>query len=200
MLSVLGQGYDAVVSPSHVTDERLTAIDSQHIEKMPNARQILLEAGAPVSTSSNLLVRRAAFERVGGFDERLSSSADWAFFLSLAERFRIGVVDEPLTLYRRHPGNMSRSIALMDHDMRLIYREVFSGAHAVTAPPEIKRRAFARLHGMLSGSYLDAGDLGRSMWHALCAVLWSPVEAGHVLATPWRRIRALTRRPRGERT
>src|SRR5947207_2571796 len=44
MLSVLEQGYDAVVSPSSVTDERLTPIDAQHIEEMPSARQILLQA------------------------------------------------------------------------------------------------------------------------------------------------------------
>jgi hypothetical protein len=56
--------------------------------------------------ASNVLVRAALLDRVGGFDERLSHFADWDLWIRLAAAARPAVVDEPLLAYVQHPGNM----------------------------------------------------------------------------------------------
>lgn len=56
------------------------------------------------------LVRRAALDEVGGFDERFTRGCeDWDLWISLVERGRNGVIlPEALFEYRRRPGSMSR--------------------------------------------------------------------------------------------
>jgi glycosyltransferase involved in cell wall biosynthesis len=56
------------------------------------------------------LVRRAAFEAVGGYDESMRAGCeDWDFWLRLVERgFRGSIVPEVLFYYRRRADSMSR--------------------------------------------------------------------------------------------
>jgi glycosyltransferase involved in cell wall biosynthesis len=64
----------------------------------------LLKTGnlIPVLTG---MVRREAFEAVGGFDETLRKGAeDFDFWLRLAERYPAAYVAEPLAVYRLHEG------------------------------------------------------------------------------------------------
>ncbi len=43
-----------------------------------------------------MLVKRSAFEAVNGFDSRLRALEDWDFTLRFADRYKIGMVPEPL--------------------------------------------------------------------------------------------------------
>jgi len=55
----------------------------------------------------NYVVRKAIFEKTGGYDERRRLSEDFHLWLRLAAvgRFRVGEVDKPVIVYRRHGGN-----------------------------------------------------------------------------------------------
>ncbi len=53
------------------------------------------------------LVRRACFERVGGYDESLPANEDWDMALRLAQQFRFAFVDQVLAHYRWHDGNLT---------------------------------------------------------------------------------------------
>jgi glycosyltransferase involved in cell wall biosynthesis len=57
---------------------------------------------------SGVVLRRAAYEAVGGYDDRYRWALDRQIFLDLALAGPVGFVDEPLYLYRRHPGSMSK--------------------------------------------------------------------------------------------
>ena len=50
--------------------------------------------------NSTVVVRKACFEKVGFFDESIFIPADWDMWLRLAENYKAGYIDEPLTLYR----------------------------------------------------------------------------------------------------
>jgi len=58
-----------------------------------------------------VIMRRAAFERSGGFDPDLRGAADWELWLRMASRMTFGYLEQPLAIYTRHLDNMSS-----DHD------------------------------------------------------------------------------------
>lgn len=57
--------------------------------------------------TSTLLVRRTAFERVGGFDERLGCFEDWDLCLRLARDWKFAYVNAPLVVKGTETGNVS---------------------------------------------------------------------------------------------
>jgi glycosyltransferase involved in cell wall biosynthesis len=61
-----------------------------------------LVSGANVVCAPSVVMRRAAVERVGGFDPRLPFTADWEMWLRLALFHDVGYVARPLVRYRRH--------------------------------------------------------------------------------------------------
>lgn len=58
--------------------------------------------------ASGVVVRRAAYERVGAFDARLRYSVDWEMWLRLARHFDVGFLAEPLVERREHARTESR--------------------------------------------------------------------------------------------
>jgi glycosyltransferase involved in cell wall biosynthesis len=78
-------------------------------ERVGEAEQARIARGAlaPFPTSS-LVVRRDAFEAVGGFDESFGAlgSEDLDLFARLAQRGRVACVPEVLGSYRVHPASM----------------------------------------------------------------------------------------------
>jgi glycosyltransferase involved in cell wall biosynthesis len=58
---------------------------------------------------SSVLLRRAVFERLGGFNPRFSIAADYDLWLRVASQNRIAFLDEPLTIYREHHSMASSS-------------------------------------------------------------------------------------------
>lgn len=60
--------------------------------------------------ASAALVRRSAFEALGGFNEEYFGSGDWEMWFRIAEKYDVGFVDEPLTLYRVHGQQASHKL------------------------------------------------------------------------------------------
>jgi glycosyltransferase involved in cell wall biosynthesis len=58
---------------------------------------------------SSVLLRRAVFERLGGFNPRFSIAADYDLWLRVSSQNRIAFLDEPLTIYREHHSMASAS-------------------------------------------------------------------------------------------
>lgn len=56
-----------------------------------------------------LMVRRTAFDAIGGFDEEMRLVEDKPFLMRLARLGPFGFLDEPLGIWRRHTSNASGS-------------------------------------------------------------------------------------------
>ncbi|MGD9693877.1 MAG: glycosyltransferase family 2 protein [Acidimicrobiia bacterium] len=74
--------------------------------------------------ASSAVVDARLFQRVGGFDPKLSTSADWEFGLRCLRTAPVLSVDEPLVFYTQHGANMSRNVPLFERDMRYAVAKV----------------------------------------------------------------------------
>lgn len=154
-LGLVHCGMDVVAPEGHVL--------ARHTDGLQGfvARDLLLlkEPGI-VAGGSSALVPRTVWSSVGGFDERLSTSADWEFFLRIALRFPVGFVPLPLVRYTFHHRSMRSNLVALEHDILLGLEKFFE------AQPEqstrLRPQALAQLYLVLSGSHLA----NREPWSA----------------------------------
>jgi len=74
---------------------------------------VLPRYNAMPAGASNVVVRRAVLQRVGGFDPSLTHVPDWDLWLRLARDGMPAAVSEPSVAYRFHGGNASFRTAEM---------------------------------------------------------------------------------------
>jgi GT2 family glycosyltransferase len=79
--------------------------------------------------TSSVMVRSEVFMATGGFGEDYIGSEDWDFYLKVARMSSIGVIREPLVLYRMHAGNSTagdkeRRIKVGDGRMRAAMQQL----------------------------------------------------------------------------
>lgn len=70
-------------------------------------RQLFAET---LFAADSVMVRRQCLERVGNFDTSLLSGEDYHMWLRLARRYQFGYIDQPLLMYRQHPGMTTRTL------------------------------------------------------------------------------------------
>jgi glycosyltransferase involved in cell wall biosynthesis len=160
----------------------------QGMEGWVAKEMLLFERPVIHSLGSTGLIRRIAFDSVGGFDPDLSTSADWDFCYQVALRQRIGFIAEPLVYYRVHSSNMHSNIKLMEHDVMICYRKAFDTTDPALLA--IRRRSYGNIHMVLAGSYFQSGNAMAFLRHTLRSVLYSPSCFKRVLGFPvrwWRR-------------
>lgn len=160
----------------------------------PDMVTALLYYGNLVGPPSGALVRREALVKVEGFDPQLSQSADWDMWLRLATVGHFEYVDAPLVRYRVHHRNMSRNVRLLETDtMKLLSK------HSATEPHRSRyardwSHIYSNHYGILSGSYLHAGDLRSSLRCLIKMLVRHPGNVRRLIGLPLRWARHL--RPR----
>lgn len=151
------------------------------------AEMLLFRRSTILGGGSGVLIPRAVFEAVGGFDPRLSTSADWDLYYRISSRYQVGFVPEPLLRYRLHGSNMHGNIRAMEHDMLLAYQKAFADPGAPVQ--KLRRRAYGNLHTVLAGSFFAVGQKPDFARHAARSLLLTPDNVGRFLGYPLRRLR-----------
>jgi glycosyltransferase involved in cell wall biosynthesis len=134
-------------------------------------RTIMLRSGV-ANLAMTGVIRAARFQQLGGFDERLSTSADADLACRLAIAGRIEVVREPLALYRQHGAQMHTNPATLEHDFPIVLGKVYGNTNLESLPR--RRRALAAFHRTLAIAYLRDRRLIAGARHGLQAFLRSP--------------------------
>jgi glycosyltransferase involved in cell wall biosynthesis len=134
---------------------------------------------------SGIMVPRSLFDDVGGFDTRLSTSADWDFFYRVASGHKVGFVDEVLINYRFHNTNMRGNVAAMERDMMLAFQKAFADRQR-----DDEDAAYGSLYKTLAGSYFRAGEPGPFLRTAFKSVVHQPANLLYFLMFPLRRIKS----------
>lgn len=134
-----------------------------------------------------VMVKRIAFEEVGGFDFRQKVGEDWDFCYRVARNHKVAFVGEPLVNYRIHRAAAHHNLENMETGMSLFYEKAFS-----TEDPEVlrlKKRAMGNFHRVMAGSYFQAGRMGGFASHSVRSLLNRPANLAYFLAYPLRRFK-----------
>jgi glycosyltransferase involved in cell wall biosynthesis len=121
-----------------------------------------------VGNGSSALMRRTAFERVGGFDVTLrDGSEDIAMYLRIAEHYEFRVIKRYLVGYRMLPDNMSSDFIRMAHSCDTVlseYRQRYP-KYAEDIEKHINERRFWLLVRAASNTFTKACyELLLEMW------------------------------------
>ena len=161
---------------SVAVDERTGSERSLPYQLEPDMERNLLVKGPLIGNASSVLLRRGAFEAVGGFDEELSQSADYDLWLRLAGRGEFDYLPEVLVRLHVREGSMSSSVPLLERDTRRVLDKFFADPAGAARCARDRGRAYGNALTMLSGSYLHAGDLRSSLRCLSEAVLRHPAS------------------------
>jgi glycosyltransferase involved in cell wall biosynthesis len=97
------------------------------------------------------------FQALGGFDERLSTSADLDLACRIAIRYEVRGEAKPLALYRQHPGQMRHDTGTMEKDVSLVFEKLFTDRDTPGEVLRLRNRAHANLYSILGVSALRRG-------------------------------------------
>jgi len=140
------------------------------------------------NAASSWVVRRSLIEQIGPFNADLVILEDWEFSLRLARYASPLCIDEPLTLYRVHPGNTSRNIDIHIEPGFKVLQELFADP---TLPADVRaheREIYARFYTMLCGGMFRVGRWGACAAWGLRALRTDPRMLAYMAATPARRL------------
>jgi GT2 family glycosyltransferase len=131
----------------------------------------LLTEGPGLGFAFTGMTTRAAAQRVGRFDERLSTSADLDFAWRLSRTCRVVGVREVLAIYRQHGyGQMHLDIARLERDMAV----VLDAAQAAGLPADVVRRGRANLQSYVAVRLLLEGAIATGLARLLATARRDP--------------------------
>jgi glycosyltransferase involved in cell wall biosynthesis len=152
--------------------------------------------GSPVP-NGGAMIRRRAFERLGGYDPSFARAHDYEWWSRAAGRLSFKRVDTTSLAWRWHDANMSSGSVAIDssHDARALerilwrypLRQLVRDAGWDELPlPQAESRAHLRVAARLAG----VGDLAGALRHADQACALAPAPEAHALLE---KLRALAR-------
>lgn len=115
----------------------------------------------------SIVVRREAYERLGGFHPQLVFALDWDMWKRIAASYAVWYEPRPLACYRVHDGSETKRLAKSGQTIRDVIESIEYARHYLPSEQgaEIARRARERLakdHLRAARSLADRGRLAAS--------------------------------------
>lgn len=135
-----------------------------------------------------IVVRRAVYERIGGFDRRLSHTTDWEMWVRIAANSGVWYEDRPLALYREHAGSDTSNLARSGENLRQICKAIDIFCEYLPGDIRPGCRALGHAWGALIGWHTSKAFLRQGDLQAALRVL---MEAARCLPRPDKALRGL---------
>lgn len=172
-------------------NQNLQPIEMKRGRLVDSAIKDLLLRGNVVGSICTVLCERELFDKVGGFDPKLSQCADWDMWIRIATLTDFLFIDEQLVTYRQHDSNMSRNAILLEQDSLSVLEKGFS---MDSVPKEIKNKrrvAFARNYMVLAGTYYHSKLYKHFLRCAALSIKLDIKQMSYLLAFPFRSIKVV---------
>jgi len=127
----------------------------------------------PVATST-VLVRRAALEVTGGFDEQFRGPEDYDLWLRLSGRVRCLLLHEPLARYRQVAGSLSMDDRRFLPEVLRVLAKAFGPGGALEGHRAERRVALAEQYTSASWMAYRRGARATALRHLLVAWRYCP--------------------------
>lgn len=138
---------------------------------------------------STLVLARHKFDEMGYFDTELEILEEWDMAIKVARYCNLVSLEEPLSLYRVHPGNRSRNLEIHIQPGLLVLSRLFGDPTLPSGIRAKKRLIYAHFYTMLSGGALKVGRWGECAKWAGKALMTHPSSLAYMAALPLRRVR-----------
>lgn len=163
----LAHGRTSVIDAAGRPDEAATLeLDRQILEGARRGTSYRALAEHCAMYTSATLMRRSAFEAIGGYDESLDVYEDWDLYLRLAQHFRLVYRPCLTAQYRLWPGNVA-------WDRTAAGVAAVARKHLAANPKPVERYALLRRLAAASHILLERGPTRRA---ALGAIRIDPVR------------------------
>jgi glycosyltransferase involved in cell wall biosynthesis len=149
----------------------------------------LLLEGNVIGGPSTVLCERSLLQEAGGFDPTFSLCADWELWIRLSAIADFAYLDEPLTLYRRHPGNMSRTVSVLEEESVRLLRKAYAQPRLSKRLLEQKGQVFGHNYMVLAGSYHRTGAYASALRCGAIALKQDWRQGRRLFGWPWRAVR-----------
>lgn len=164
------------------SDDRSTSLLSKtsppvYTHRAEYARKILNLPNNEMAIFGTALVPKIHLKVAGVFDEKLASSEDWELWLRLAFKFPFVNVDQPLRLYRKHSGSLTKRTKLKETLMGQIY-VINKFARAGELSPFEVKAAKTRKYIEFTGTFWSRGMRLSALLSAANAFVSCPTECG----------------------
>lgn len=117
--------------------------------------------------TSGVIVERAVFLEVGGFDGGLRSIQDWDLWLRIASGYPVSYADAALVRYRVHSESTSRSARKTLPNHKRVIDKTFGIGGAAARYPHLRVQTLANSYNICSHIAEEEGDLNFSLKCAL---------------------------------
>jgi len=98
--------YGLCATSSYLIDENGNVIHIHYMEPIPAENRLLYMLLGKVFTTSNMMVKREAQEKVGLYKDTVLE--DYEMWLRIAKHYEIGIIEEPLVRYRKHENQITK--------------------------------------------------------------------------------------------
>ena len=95
-----------IIMDEHSHWQHISVLEQQESGVLPSSWLDLIAGFQRIQTPS-IVVRREVYEKLGGFDHRLTMSEDWEMWVRIAANYPMWYEAEPLAMYRKHSNSIS---------------------------------------------------------------------------------------------
>jgi glycosyltransferase involved in cell wall biosynthesis len=187
-------GARATQSSVYFVDDQLQVLSVERCRRSQDGLLDILRFKNTPAAPSTLVADRDLLAKIGGFDDSLAILEDWDLMIKLARHGKLTSVEEPLALYRVHPGNRSRELEIhVEPGLRVLGR-LFADPNLPGEVRERRREIYARLYLMLAGGAFRVRSWGEWARWTRRALRTDPRMLGAMALMPYRRTRRLVER------